>query len=169
MKEEGSLEEAQGLPETLATSSGPLYVSSIPLGDTYQMGKLQVRLGKVDPRCCSVDQLYPTLCNPIDCRKTRFPVLHSLLGFSQIYVHWVGDVIQLSHPLLHPSLFAFNLSQHQGLFQWVSSLHQVAKVLEFQFQHQSFQWIFRTDWLDLLTVQGLSRDPSWASIMKRDD
>ena len=75
-----------------------------------------------------------------------FPVLHHLPEFAQTYVHWVGDVIQPSHPLSFPSP-AFNLSQFQGLFKWVSSLHQVAKVLEFQFQHQSFQWIFRTDFL----------------------
>ena len=66
---------------------------------------------------------------------------------TQTQAHWVGDAIQPSHPLLSPSLPAFNLSQHQGLFQWVNSLHQVTKVLEFQLQHQSFQWIFRTDFL----------------------
>ena len=64
---------------------------------------------------------------------------------AQTHVHWVGDAIQPSHLLLSPSPPAFILSQHQGLFQWVSSLHQVAKVLELH--HQSFQWIFRTDWL----------------------
>ena len=62
-------------------------------------------------------------------------------------VHRVGDAIQPSHPLSSPSPPAFNLSQHQGLFQWVSSLHHVVKVLELQLQHQSFQWIFRTDFL----------------------
>ena len=62
-------------------------------------------------------------------------------------VYWIGDTIQSSHPLPSPSPPAFHLSQHQGLFQWVSSLHQVAKVLEFQLQHQSFQWIFRIDFL----------------------
>ena len=87
------------------------------------------------------------------------PVHHQLLEFTQINVHWVGDAIQPSHPLASPSPPAFNLSQHQGLFQWVSSLHQVAKVLEFQLQHQSFQWTLRTDlfmmdWLELLAVQG---------------
>ena len=71
--------------------------------------------------------------------------VHCLPEFAQIHVHWVGDAIQPSHPLLSPSPPAFNLSQHQGLFQWVSSLNQVAKVLELQ--HQSFQWIFRTDFL----------------------
>ena len=66
---------------------------------------------------------------------------------STTHVHWVGDAIQPSHPLSSPSPPAFNLSQHQGLFQWVSSSHQVAKGLEFQLQHQSFQCIFRTDFL----------------------
>ena len=61
--------------------------------------------------------------------------------------HWVGDAIQPSHPLSSPSPPVFNLSQHQGLFQWLSSLHQVAEVLEFHLQHQSFQWIFRVDFL----------------------
>ena len=65
----------------------------------------------------------------------------------QTHVCLVSDAIQPSHPLSSPSLPAFNLSQHQGLFKWVSSLHQVAKVLELQLQHQSFQWIFRTDFL----------------------
>ena len=64
---------------------------------------------------------------------------------TQTHVHWVGDAIQPSHPLSSPSLPTFNLSQHQGLFKWVSSSHQVAKVLELQLQHQSFQWIFRSD------------------------
>ena len=103
-----------------------------------------------------VTQLCQTLCNPMNCSMPGFPVLHYLLEFAQTPVHWVGDAIQPSHPLLLPSP-AFNLSQHQGLSQWVSSSHQVAKVLELQ--HQSFQWIFglisfRTDWLDLLAVQG---------------
>ena len=65
----------------------------------------------------------------------------------KLYVHQVGDAIQPAHPFSSPSSPAFNLSQHQGLFQWVSSSHQVAKVLEFQLQHQSFQWIFRTNFL----------------------
>ena len=83
----------------------------------------------------------------MDWGVTGFPVLHHLLEFAQTHAHWVSDAIQPSHPLLPPSLPAFNLSQHQALFQWVSSSHQVAKVLEFQLQHQSFQWIFRTDFL----------------------
>ena len=86
-------------------------------------------------------------CDPMDCSTPGFPVHHQLPEFTQTHVYWVGDGIQPSHPLSSPSLPTFNLSQHQGLFQWVSSLHQVAKVLEFQLQYQSFQWIFRTDFL----------------------
>ena len=82
--------------------------------------------------------------NPMDCSIPGLPVHQQLLEFTQTHVHWVGDAIQLSYPLLAPSS-AFNLSQHQSLFQWVSSLHQVAKLLEFQLQHQSFRWTLRTD------------------------
>ena len=74
----------------------------------------------------------------MDCSTPGFPVHHQLPEFTQTHVHWVGDAIQPSHPLSSPSPPAFNLSQHQGLFQWVSSSHQVAKVLEFQLQHQLF-------------------------------
>ena len=95
----------------------------------------------------SVAQLCPTLCNPMDWSTPGLPVHHQLPESTQTHVHWVGDAIQPSHPLWFPSPPAFNPSQHQGLFQWVSSLHQEAKGLEFQFQHQSFQWIFRTDFL----------------------
>ena len=95
----------------------------------------------------SVAQSCPTLCNPMDCSKPGFPVHHHLLELAQTRVHCISDAIQLSHPLSSPFPLTFNLSQHQGLFKWVSSLHQVAKVLEFKLQHQSFQWIFRTDFL----------------------
>ena len=88
----------------------------------------------------SVTQLCPTLFNLMDHSMPGFPVNHQLPEFTQTHVHWVGDAIQLSHPLLSPSPPALNLSQHQGLFKWVSSLHQVAKVFEFQLQHQSFRW-----------------------------
>ena len=96
---------------------------------------------------------------PHGLQHTSFPVFQHLLELTQSHVHWVGDVIQPSHPLLSPSPPAFNLSQHQGLFQWVSSLHQVAKVLELQLQHQSFQWYsglisLRIYWFHLLVVQG---------------
>ena len=95
----------------------------------------------------SVSQLCPTFCNPMDCRTPGLPVHHQLQEFTQTHVHWVSDAIQPSHPLSSPSPPTFNLSQQQALFQWVSSLHQVAKVLEFQLQHQSFQWTPRTDLL----------------------
>ena len=84
---------------------------------------------------------------PHGLQHTGFPVHHQFPEFTQTHVHHVGDAIQPFHPLLSPSSPAFNLSQNRGLFQSVSSLHQVAKVLEFQLQHQSFQWIFRTDFL----------------------
>ena len=76
-----------------------------------------------------------------------FPALHHLPEFAQTHIHWVSAAIQPSHPLLPPTPPAFNLSQHQGPFQWVGFLHEVAKILEHQLQHQSFQWIFRTDFL----------------------
>ena len=87
------------------------------------------------------------LCNPRDCSTPGFPVHHQLLELAQTQVHWVGDAIQSSHPLLSPSPSVSNLSQYQSLFQGVSSSHQVHKVLEFQLQHQSFQWIFRNEFL----------------------
>ena len=95
----------------------------------------------------SVAQSCPPLCDPLDCSRPGCPVHHQLPEFTQTHVHWVSDAIQPSHPLSSPSSSAFNLSQHQSLFQWVSSLHQVAKILEFQLHHQSFEWIFRTDFL----------------------
>ena len=85
------------------------------------------------------------LCDPMNRSTKGLPVHHQLPEFTQTHVHRVGDAIQPSHPLSSPSPPALNLSQHQGLFRWVSSSHQVAKVLELQLQHQSFQWIFRTD------------------------
>ena len=97
--------------------------------------------------CCSVAKSCLTLCNPMDCRMPGFPVLHYLPEFAQIHVHWVGDTIQPSHLLLPSSPPAFNLSQHQGLFQWVNSSKQVVKLLELQLQHQSFQRVFRVDFL----------------------
>ena len=95
----------------------------------------------------SVAQSCLTLCNTMDCSMPGFPVHHQLLELTQACVHRVGDAIQPSYPLSSSSPPAFNLSYHQGLFKWVSSSHQVAKVLELQLQHQSFQLIFRTDFL----------------------
>ena len=88
-------------------------------------------------------QSCPTLCNPMNRSTAGLPVHHQLLEFTQTHVHRVRDAIQPSHPLSSPSLPALNPSQHQGLCQWVSSSHQVAKVFEFQLQHQSFQWTLK--------------------------
>ena len=125
----------------------------------------------------SVTQSCLPLCDPMNCSTPGLPVHHQLLEFTQTHVHWVGDAIQPSHPLSSPSPPALNLSQHHGLFKWVSSLHQVAKILEFQLQHQSFQQTprlisLRMDWLDLLSVQGtlrslLQHHSSKASILLR--
>ena len=95
----------------------------------------------------SVAQSCPTLCNPMNCSMPAFPVHHQLQEFIQTHVHWVSDAIQPFHPLSSPSPPAFNLSLDQGLLRWVSSSHQVAKVLEFQLHIQSFQWTPRTDLL----------------------
>ena len=105
---------------------------------------------------CSV---MPDSFNPMDYSMPGFPVHHQLLELVQTHVHWVGDAIQPSHPLSSASLPAFYLSQHQGLFQLVSSSNEVTKVLELQLQHNEFNKYsglisFRTDWLDLLAVQG---------------
>ena len=110
------------------------------------------------------------LCDPMDCSTPGLPVHYQLPEFTQTHVHWVCDAILPSHPLSSPSPPAFNLSQHQGLFQRVTSSIQVAKVLELH--NQSFPWIFRTDffridWLDLLAVQGTqesSPTPQFKSI-----
>ena len=95
----------------------------------------------------SVAQSCPTLWDPMKGSTSSHPVHRQLPEFTQTHVYWVDDAIQPSHPLSSPFPPAFNLSQHQALFKWVSSLHQVAKVLEFQLQRQSFQWIFRTHFL----------------------
>ena len=123
-----------------------------------------------------VTQSCLTLCNPMDCRMPGFPVLNNLPELAKTHIHSVSDSIQPVCPLLSPST-VLNLSQHQSLFQWVGSSHWVAKVLEFQLQHQSFWLIFRVysfriDWIDLLDVQGtlkslLQHHSSWESILQR--
>ena len=110
----------------------------------------------------------PTLCDPRNHSTPGLPVHHQLLESTQTHVYQVGDAIQPSHPLSSPFPPALNLSQHQGLFQWVSPLHQVAKLLEFQLQHQSCQWTPKTN---LLSVQGtlkglLQQYSSKASILQ---
>ena len=109
---------------------------------------------------CSVQLLSRVqLCNSMNRSTPGFPVHHHLPESTQTHVHWVSDAIQPSYPWSSPSPPAPNPSQHQSLFQWVNSSHEVAKVLEFQLLHQSFQWTprtisFRMDWLDLPAVQG---------------
>ena len=112
----------------------------------------------------------------MNCSTPGLPVYHQLPEFTQSHVHWIGDAIQPSHPQSSPSPPAPNPSQHQGLFQWVNSSHEVAKILEFKLQHQSLQWTrglisFRMDWLDLFAVQGtlkslLQHHSSKASILQ---
>ena len=112
----------------------------------------------------------------MDCSMPGLPVHHKLPEFTQTHVHWVDDAIQPSYPQSSPSPPAFSLSQHQGLFQWVSSSHQVAKVLELQLQHHSSSEYsglisFRMDRFDLLAVQGtlkslLQHHSSKASILR---
>ena len=133
---------------------------------TEEPGKLQFS---------SVQSLsHVQLCDPMDCSTPAFPVLHQFLELAQIHVHWGCDTRQPPHPLLSPSPPALNLSQHQGLFQWVSSSHQVTKVLEIQLQQQSSNksglTFFRIDWFDLPAVQGtlkslLQHHSSKASIL----
>ena len=118
----------------------------------------------------SVAQSCPTLFDPMNHSTPGLPVHHQLLEFTQTHVHRVGDAIQPSHPLSSPSPPAPNPSQHQSLFQWVNSSNEVAKVLEFQPQHQSFQWNTQ-DWSPLgwtgwisLQFKGLARDFSSTTV-----
>ena len=101
-------------------------------------------------------------------QHARLPVHHQLPELTQTHVYWAGDAIQSSHPLSSPSPPAFNLSQHQRLFQGVSSLHPVAKILEFQLQHQSFQW-FPLGWTGWISLQskGFSRVFSNNTVQKQ--
>ena len=126
--------------------------------------------------CCSVIGSCPTICDPMNCNTSGFPDLHHLPGFAQSHIHWISDAIQWSRPVLSPSPPDFSSSQHQSLFQWVGSSHQVAKVSDLQLQHQLLQWIsglisFGIDWFDLLAVQGtlksfLQHHSSKASILQ---
>ena len=144
----------------------PVYLSTHPLKTSWLLPGFQFS---------SVAQSCLTLCDPMNHSMPGLPVDHQLPGFTQTRACRVGDAIQPSHPLSSPSPPAHNPSQHQSLFQWVNSSHEVAKVLEFQLQHQSFQWTprtFRMDWLDLLAVQGtlkslLQHHSSKASILWR--
>jgi len=117
----------------------------VSCSSTYNMILFSTSSGSV--QLSSVTQSCLILCDPMNRSTPGLPVHHQLPKLAQTHVHLVGDVIQPSHHLLSLSSPTFNLSQHQGLFQWVSSSHHVAKVLEFQLQHQSFQWTLRTDFL----------------------
>ena len=121
----------------------------------------------------SIAQSCLTLCDPMNHSMPGLAVHHQLPEFTQTHIHWVCDAIQPSLPLSSPSPPAPNLSQHQGLFKWVSTSHQVAKVLESQLQHQSFQWTLRTDrsplgWTGWISLQskGLSRVFSNTTVQK---
>ena len=105
--------------------------------------------------CCSVTQLCPTLCDPMDCSTPGVPVLRCFPEFAQTHVHQVGDAIQPSHPLLTPSPPAFSLPQNQCLFQGIGSSNQGAKVLELQ--HQSFQSVFRASLVAQTTKKSIGR------------
>ena len=112
----------------------------------------------------SVAQSCPTLWDPINCSTPGLPVHHQLPESTQTHVHCVSNAIQPSYPLSSPSPVALNLSEHQSLFKWVSSLHQVAKILEFQLQHQFFTFS-QTHWPVTWTWNVSSNPdflPSWS-------
>ena len=112
---------------------------------TVNLQTTWVWIAQVHFQFSSFAQSCLTLCDPMNCSMPGLPLHHQLPEFTQTHVRWVGDAIQPSHPVSSLSPPAPNPSQNQGLFQRVSSLHQVAKVLEFQLQHQFFQWTPRTD------------------------
>ena len=160
----------QGIFQTQRSKPCPTSHVSPALQADSLPAELLVQFGSAAQSC-------PTLWDPMNCSMPGLPVHHQHPEFTQTDVRWVGDAIQPSHPLLAPSPPALNLSQHQGLFKWVSSSHQVTKVWEFQ-----LQWTvsvfnehpglisFRMDWLDLLAVQGtlkslLQHHSSKASIL----
>ena len=128
---------------------------------------------ELEPRFSSVTQSCPTLCNPMHRSMPGLPVHHQLLEVTQTHVWWVGDALQPSHPLSSPSPPALSLSQHQGLFKWVHSSHQVAKVLQFQLQHWLVLPMNTQDWSPLgwtglifLQPKGLSRVFSNTTVQK---
>ena len=128
----------------LTQGSNPLSLASSALADSLPLCHL---VRSLVIQFSSVAQSCRTLCDPMNCSTPGLPVHHQLLESTQTCVHRVSDAIQPSHPLSSPSPPAPNTSQHQGLFQWVNSLHEVAKVVEFRLQHQSFQQTARTDLL----------------------
>ena len=142
------------MDENQRNSANSLRYSFI-LMHSWQILNISV-LGSV--QFSSVPQSCPTLCDPMDCSTPGLHVHHQLPEFTQTHIHWVGDTIQPSYPLSSPSPPAFNLSQHQGLFKWVSSSHQVAKVLELQLQHQSdYHELFQQAFTKFPTIWCLKR------------
>ena len=122
----------------------------------------------------SVAQSCPTLCNPMNCSTPGLPVHHQLPEFTKTHVHWVSDAIQPSHPLSSPSPPAPNPSQHQSLFRWVNSSHEVAKVLEFQLQHHSFQrnsrklqWGITSQWSEWPSTRSIQTTNAGKGVEKR--
>ena len=150
----------------------PYWCSSLTSINQGSVSLAQQSATGLKENCCSVTKLCQTLCNCMDCSIPGFSVLHYLLEFTQIHIHWVSDTIQPSHPLSPPSPPALTLSQHQGLFQWVSALPQVAKGLELQLQHQSFpvnmQGWFPLELTGLISLQskGLSRVISSTTVQR---
>ena len=127
---------SQFAPPSSSLTGSVLYVLLfIP---DLQIGSSTIFLDSISVQFSSIIQSCMILCNPMHCSMPGLPVHHQLLELTQTHVHRVSDAIQPSHPLSSPFPPAFNLSQHEGLFQWCFS-HQVAKVLELQLQHQSFQ------------------------------
>ena len=124
---------------SMESTNGALAKSLISILKSYFI-KVSVQFSWVALSC-------PTLCDLMNCSMRGLPVHHQLPEFTQTHAHQVGNAIRISYPLSSPSPPAPNPSQHQGLFQRVNSLHEVPKVLEFQLQHQSFQWTPRTDLL----------------------
>ena len=141
------------------------YLSHLLFSSEHPTYQLMRKLKKKGPTrtssvpFSSVAKSCITLCDPMNHSMPGLPVHHQLSEFTQSHVHWVGDAIEPSHPLLSPSPGTPNPSQHQSLFLWVSSSHEMAKVLEFQFsislsnEHPGLI-SYRMDWLDLLAVQG---------------
>ena len=165
----GSLSLLQGIFQTQGLNPGLLHCRWI----LYQLSRREAL--KMVVQFSSVIQSCLTLCDPMNRSTPGLPVHHQLPELTQTHVHRVDDAIQPSHPLASPSPPAPNPFQHQGLFQWVNSSHEVAKVLEIQFYYQSFQRTPRTDlqdgWLDLLAIQRtlkslLQHHSSKASILR---